>query len=159
MKVRIFLLALCLLLVSPAAYAGEYLVVAVSDGDTITVEPLQGGDRAKVRLHGIDAPELRQPYGQAAKIFVINTVLYKEVDIRPTPQGTDRYGRIVAIVDVPNYGILQELLLEAGLAWVYPAYCKDCSSWEAMQAEARRLRKGLWTDESPVEPWKWRKRK
>jgi len=98
--------------------------MAVSDGDTITVEPIEGGDRAKVRLHGIDAPELRQPYGEAAKAFTLNMTLFKEIEVRPEPQGTDRYGRIVAIVEIPGAGILQELLLEAGLAWVYTAYCR-----------------------------------
>jgi endonuclease YncB( thermonuclease family) len=158
-KTLLLLFGFGLLLVVPVAQAEPYRVVAVSDGDTITIEPIQGGDRAKVRLHGIDAPELRQPYGQAAKTFTLNTVLYKEIDVRPTPQGKDRYGRIVAIVEVPQAGILQELLLDAGLAWVYPAYCKNCNEWETIQEQARRQRKGLWVDGNPVEPWEWRKRR
>jgi len=148
-----------LLLISIPAFAELYRVVAVSDGDTLTVEPIEGGDRAKVRLHGIDAPELRQPYGEAAKTFTFNTILFKEIEVRPEPQGTDRYGRIVAVVEIPGTGILQELLLEAGLAWVYPSYCRDCSGWETIQEQARGQRKGLWTDENPVEPWEWRKRR
>jgi endonuclease YncB( thermonuclease family) len=146
-----------LLLISIPAHAAQYRVVAVSDGDTLTIEPVQGGDRAKVRLHGIDAPELRQPYGQAVKALVVNTALFKEVDVRPSQQGKDRYGRIVAVVDVPGAGILQELLLEAGLAWVWPRYCRDCGAWEAIQAKARDERRGLWADENPVAPWEWRK--
>jgi len=160
MKKLIPILGLWLLLVIPAvAHAEQFRVVAVSDGDTLTIEPLEGGDRAKVRLHGIDAPELRQPYGEAAKAFTLNTTLFKEIEVRPEPQGTDRYGRIVAIVEIPGVGILQELLLEAGLAWVYPAYCRDCGTWETIQEQARQLRKGLWRDENQVEPWEWRKRK
>jgi len=61
---RLALLSI-LQLISIPAFAEQFRVVAVSDGDAITIEPLEGGDRAKVRLHGIDAPELRQPYGQA----------------------------------------------------------------------------------------------
>ena len=159
MKKLTLLLCFCLLLVIQEAHASSYRVVAVSDGDTIVIEPIQGGHRAKVRLHGIDAPELRQPYGQAAKTFVLNTVLYKEVDIHQASQGTDRYGRIVAIVDVPGTGILQELLLDAGLAWVWSKYCLDCGEWEGLQANAARLDKGLWADKKPTEPWEWRKRK
>ena len=155
----LFLLALCLFLAVPVAHAEPYRVVGVADGDTITVEPISGGERTKVRLHGLDAPELRQPYGQAVKAFVLNAVLYKQVDIYPTPQGTDRYGRVVAVVDVPGVGVLQELLLDAGLAWVWSRYCRDCSDWEAIQAKARRQQKGLWQDDHPVEPWEWRKRK
>jgi len=133
-------------------------VVYVADGDTITVEPIEGGDRAKVRLHGIDCPETKQPYGQTAKAFTTEAVLFKEVDIQPSQQGKDKYGRIVAVVEIHGVGVLQELLLEAGLAWVYTKYCKDCGAWEAMEAEARSQRKGLWRDEEPMEPWDWRKR-
>ena len=141
------------------AWAWEARVVAVADGDTITVEPIQGGDKAKVRLHGIDCPETNQPYGQTAKAFVIEAVLFKEVDVHPSPQGKDRYGRIVAVVEIPGVGVLQELLLEAGLAWVYPQYCKDCGAWEMLEAEARNQRKGLWIEDKPVEPWEYRKRR
>ena len=40
-------------------------VVAVHDGDTITV--LRAKTSTRVRLHGIDCPESNQPYGAAAK--------------------------------------------------------------------------------------------
>lgn len=41
-------------------------VVGVHDGDTLTL--LVAGNRpVKVRLAGMDAPELNQPYGQQAK--------------------------------------------------------------------------------------------
>ena len=155
---RLALLAI-LQLISIPAFAEQFRVVAVSDGDTLTVEPIEGGDRAKVRLHGIDAPELRQPYGESAKTFTLNMTLFKVIDVQPTPQGNDRYGRIVGIVEIPGTGILQELLLEAGLAWVYPAFCKDCGTWETIQERARGQRKGLWTEDNPIEPWEWRKRR
>ena len=157
MKKRVFLFLLCLLLVSSPAHAAQYRVVAVADGDTITVEPVQGGDRASVRLQGIDAPEMNQPYGRAARAFVIEAVLHKEVKL--TSHRKDKYGRIVALVEIPGVGILQELLLDAGLAWVWPQYCRNCRAWEAMQRQARRQKKGLWADDKPVEPWEWRKRR
>jgi len=153
-------LLLCLFLAVPAL-AEPYRVVEVADGDTFTVEPRFGGYRAKVRLYGIDAPELRQPHGAAARRFVINAVLFKEVDVQPTPQGKDRYGRIFAIVVLEGGAVLQEMLLQAGLAWVYPQYCKDCKKWEAMQAEAKAQQRGLWArkgvEGKAVPPWEWRK--
>ena len=85
---------------APYAHAWPGRVVDVTDGDTIVVEPTGGGDRVKVRLHGIDAPERKQPFGEAARNFVRSIVLYKVVDVRPTPQKKDRYGRAVAIVEV-----------------------------------------------------------
>ena len=41
-------------------------VVGVHDGDTLTLLVV-GNQQVKVRLAGIDAPELAQPYGQQAK--------------------------------------------------------------------------------------------
>ena len=105
----------------------EARVVDVADGDTITVEPAKGGNRVKVRLHGIDAPELRQPYGQTAKSFVAEATLFKIVNVRPTPQRTDRYGRTVAVVELLD-GVLQELLLEAGLAWIVSSVLQKLQS-------------------------------
>jgi endonuclease YncB( thermonuclease family) len=134
--------------------AWEARVIGVADGDTITVEPAGGGDRVRVRLHGIDAPESKQPYGQASKGFVNNAALYKQADV--DAKSRDRYGRTVAIVTVPG-GVLQDLLLDAGLAWVYPQYCRKCTAWEQKQAAARKARKGLWGDKEPVPPWEWRK--
>jgi endonuclease YncB( thermonuclease family) len=158
-KYGFFFICGFLLALSAQAQAWEARIVAVADGDTITAEPIKGGERIKIRLHGIDAPETRQPYGQAAKGFVTNLVLFKEVDVQPTPQGKDRYGRIVAVIEIPGVGILQELLLEAGLAWVYRNYCKDCEAWEQLETEARNQRKGLWIEEKPIEPWVWRKKR
>ena len=161
MRKLIAFIILCpfILVLSTSSLAWEARVIAVADGDTITIEPIEGGDRVKVRLHGIDCPETNQPYGQAVKAFVTKAVLFKTVNVQPTPQGKDRYGRIVAVVEIPGVGVLQELLLEAGLAWVYPQFCKDCGAWETMEAEARNQRKGLWTEVKPIEPWEWRKKR
>jgi endonuclease YncB( thermonuclease family) len=147
-----------LFLLAYPACAWEARVVSVADGDTITVEPERGGDRVKIRLHGIDAPERKQPYGQSARGFVHNVSLYKRVEIDTKVK--DRYGRTVAVVTVPG-GVLQEMLLDAGLAWVYPQYCKDtfCGAWERKQSVARKARKGLWADPDPVPPWEWRRAK
>ena len=82
---RAVLLFLCLLLAVPA-FAEPFRVVDVADGDTITIEPKHGGARSKVRLHGIDAPEMGQPYGQVAKSFVAKAALFKDVDVQATPQ-------------------------------------------------------------------------
>lgn len=154
---RLLLFSLIFFLTCSQAYAWDARVVAVTDGDTITVEPATGGKRVKVRLYGIDSPESRQPYGQAAKSAVIDTALYKAVDIQTRDK--DRYGRIVAIVGTPGGDTLQEILLDAGLAWVYPQYCRGCSGWYALEEGAKEARRGLWRDGNPVPPWVWRRGK
>ena len=153
----LYTLLLFLVLLPAIAHAAMQRVVDVTNGDTIIIGSLHGGDRARVSLHGINAPEMNQPYGQASKAYVLRLVRNKLVDVEPTPQGKDQYGRVVAIVHVPGAGVLQELLLQEGLAWVYPQHCKNCGAWEAMQAQARREKKGLWAGENPVPPWQWRK--
>jgi endonuclease YncB( thermonuclease family) len=157
MKICVLTFVLHCLLMPLTALAWEARVVDVADGDTVTVEPVKGGERIKVRLHGIDAPETRQPYGHAAKGFVSNATLYKIVDIKEAQQGKDRYGRTVAVVVIPNVGILQEMLLVNGLAWVYLQYCKNCAAWMALQNQAQGQRRGLWADKNPIPPWAWRK--
>jgi len=55
-------------------------VVGVSDGDTISV--MREGRAAKVRLHGIDCPEKKQPFGTRAKQYTSDMAFGKEVTVR-----------------------------------------------------------------------------
>lgn len=68
MKNHILSFVLCLFLAVSMAHGAvpSCRAIAVSDGDTIPIEPVKGGDRSKTRLDGIDAPEMNQPYGQTA---------------------------------------------------------------------------------------------
>ena len=52
--------AVCVCINMPV-HAWPGVVTHVSDGDTVWVQPLQGGEAYKVRLLGIDAPEICQP--------------------------------------------------------------------------------------------------
>ena len=67
-------------------------VVAVADGDTITV---LGADRQqhKIRLQGIDAPERTQPFGERSKQSLSRMVFERDVRIKWDKR--DRYRRIV----------------------------------------------------------------
>lgn len=123
-------------------------MVAVADGDTITVEPLAGDEQIKVRLHGIDAPERKQPTGEAARGFVFEIALYKTVEVEE--KNVDRYGRLVAVIWLPSGESLQALLLENGLAWVCPRYCRNCREWEQLQHAAQQNRRGLWANPDAI---------
>jgi len=88
--IRIAIL-LCLLSASAlAADADSFTarVVSVSDGDTITAL-VDGKEQLKVRLTGIDAPELGQPFGQAAKRHLSGLAFGKTVEIEAG--GKDRW--------------------------------------------------------------------
>ena len=153
--------ALCLfcLLCSPAqaapasAFAGR--VVSVTDGDTITVLTADK-QQVKIRLYGIGCPERRQPFGGRARQATTDAAHGKTVEVHPREK--DRDGWTVAIVYVGES--LNELLVGQGLAWVYPQFCLEeeiCAPLRDLEQQARKGRKGLWIDESPVPPWEWRK--
>ena len=92
-------LVFIVLLVSPILiHAWEGKVVGVHDGDTISV--MRDGEAVKVRLAGVDCPEIGQPYGKRAKRFVSDLAFGKEVQVRAETK--DKYGRIVGWVTLPD---------------------------------------------------------
>lgn len=141
---------------SALAWTGS--VVSVSDGDTITVAI--DHDRKTslvVRLYGIDAPEAAQPHGPESSDY-LRALLPTGASVDILPFGMDRYGRTVALVR-HNGMVINGLMIKAGLAWVYPQYCRArfCRSWRKAQKAARAASAGLWRDENPTPPWVWRK--
>ena len=68
------------------------------------------------------------------------------------------YGRQIALVRTDTV-LLQESLVLAGLAWVYPQYCKIalCEEWKQLEAQAREDKAGLWKSENSIAPWEWRR--
>lgn len=151
----IFCAALLLVFSCPAA-AFEGKVVHVADGDSITVLA-QDKKQIKLRLYGIDCPELRQAFGQRAKSVTIAAAAGKMVSVDVVQK--DRYGRSVALVTLPDGQILNRLLLREGAAWVYTKYCKrpECTVWRDDEAAARASGHGLWAEDLVVPPWEWRK--
>lgn len=127
-------------------------VVGVHDGDTITV--LVAKDQYKIRLDGIDAPELSQAFGRVAKTFVSDRVFGKKVEVRISNK--DRYGRYIGEVFIAGRSVNREIVA-AGLAWQYRQYSKD-AELARLEAEARAKRIGLWKDAHPIPPWDYRKR-
>jgi micrococcal nuclease len=67
-------------------------------------------------------------------------------------------GRTVAVILVDGKNLNEELL-QAGLAWVYPQYCKAsfCSEWYRIEEAAREGRIGLWSHPNAVTPWEYRR--
>jgi endonuclease YncB( thermonuclease family) len=151
-KTYLNLFLFLLLLPSPALAATGY-VLRVHDGDTLT---LQDGRRSvRVRLYGIDAPELAQePYGPWAGRYAAWLVLGRQVDY--FPQDRDRYGRVVAIVVRRPDGLnVNEALLYNGCAWHYRRY-DHSARFAALEADARRAHRGLWAEAHPLPPWQYR---
>ena len=148
-------LALVLVLAARPALAWEGRVVAVPDGDSLTVE--RAGRTVKIRLYGIDSPEYRQPGWREARDFTRRLVDDRVVAIEPMDR--DAYGRVVALVSQGGVLVNRELV-RAGHAWQYPRYCRSrdlCTEMASLQDAARAERLGLWREPSPLPPWKWKR--
>jgi len=125
----------------------------VTDGDSITV--LIGREQVRVRLYGIDCPERAQAFGTRARQFTGELAFGNVVTVRV--RDTDRYGRAVGEVLLPDGRNLNHELVQAGLAWWYRQYARGDGTLERLEAEARVERRGLWADRAPVPPWEWRR--
>jgi endonuclease YncB( thermonuclease family) len=128
-------------------------ISAVHDGDTVDASCDTG--RLKVRVFGIDAPEIGQkPWGDNARTYL--KALVPDGKVRVQVIDTDRYGRSVARL----YNGEQDLgltMVRQGWAVMYSQY-NTSSTYETAQAQAKRERLGVWSRPgAQQEPWEWRK--
>lgn len=154
MKYSLILLVAVLLLsplqVQASTFTGK--LVKVLDGDT--VEVMHDGKAERIRLAQIDCPEKNQPFGQAAKRYVLEVAAHKVVTVQVDT--VDRYGRTVGEVFLPDGSNLNKQIVGAGFAWQYKRYSKD-PEYGDLEAGAKSAKLGLWQDMNPVPPWKWRR--
>jgi endonuclease YncB( thermonuclease family) len=130
-------------------------VVGITDGDTIRV--MHNGEAERIRLWGIDSPESKQPFGTRAKQFTGDLAFGNVVTVKV--HDTDRYGRTVAEIILPDGRNLNQEIVRAGFGWWYQQYAKHDRVLPALEEEARVAKRGLWADPDPVAPWEWRKAK
>ena len=121
-------------------------VIDVYDGDTLTVE--LDGVRERVRLIGIDAPEIRGPAHElalAAGAYLASLVAGETVDLVLGVKGRDRYGRLLAYVYLDGLFINLEMV-RAGCAVTYtvPPDVAHANEFLEAEREARANRQGLW---------------
>ena len=92
---------------------GPDMVVQVIDGDTFAMR-----SGKKVRIVGIDTPEIGQKFHDEARDYLIALIQNKEVFLKVNPDSLDRYGRLLAevFIDTLNVGLA---ILRAGLAELY----------------------------------------
>ena len=126
-------------LAPPRTFSGRAYVI---DGDTIVVR------NTKIRLWGIDAPELDRPYGQKAKWAMVaicrGTMISVELD------GETSHDRFVGICRLPDGTDIAAELVRRGLALDVPYYSGGRYRHLEPQGVRRRLH-------DPAAAWRYRK--
>jgi micrococcal nuclease len=145
------------------AHALQGTVVRVADGDTLWLRPAPSAPSAqsapsakpvKVRLQGIDAPEICQPWGREARRALQRLVLNKPVQV--DTRARDRYGRTIGIV-TQGQADVGAALVAAGHAWS-DSYRDDPGPYATQEREARAQRRGLFSQADPEPPNDFRRR-
>jgi micrococcal nuclease len=129
-------------------------VTRVSDGDTLWVRPADGGRPIKIRLDGVDAPEICQPGGREARNKLEQLVLRQPVTVEVRLR--DDYGRAVATLRQAGRDV-GELLVREGFAWNH-RYHGVPGPYAAAEGEARAARRGVFGDPAALPPREFRER-
>ena len=139
---------------SVASWAWSGVVTHVSDGDTVWVQPMQGGEAQKIRLLGIDAPEICQAWGPQARDALQTLVQGQPVEVQGRHR--DTYGRLLAQLTRQGHDVGAWMVLQ-GHAWSY-RYKRQAGLYDAQQIQAQSHRQGLFADGRAVPPRTFRKR-
>lgn len=159
-----------LALFTVAAHAEQLsgTVVDISDGDTLRIK---SDGIHKIRLKGIDAPEMAQPFGPESRQHLAEMTFMKEA-VADCPQ-RDQYGRLICTIyiadpactaaECPMTYDVNLAQLDASLAWWYRFYADEQSptqrvSYEVAEESARVAQLGLWSRNDTMAPWAWRRK-
>jgi endonuclease YncB( thermonuclease family) len=135
----------------PPTTVGKALVTHIVDGDTFDVA-LNGGTE-RVRIIGIDTPEVGQCYYQQAKDHLMSLIAGKTVTLTKDVSETDRFGRLLRYVTAPlsnpNGVVDVNLSLLTGgfaVASEYPPDTARAAEFAVTEKVAREAGRGLWGD-------------
>ncbi len=126
-------------------------VVTVYDGDTIKIR-FEDGHERKVRLIGIDCPEIGDPNKKKslqallAKRFAFHCLFRKTVELTYESEREDKYGRLLAYVWIEGK-LFNEFILNQGFAevfWAFPYKLKE--RFIQVQNAAREHGRGFWRE-------------
>ncbi|OFV68312.1 MAG: micrococcal nuclease [Candidatus Syntrophoarchaeum caldarius] len=116
------------------------VVTSVIDGDTVE---LQNGER--VRLLGINTPEMGQPYYEEATNMLKKLIEGKTVMLEKDVEDKDKYGRLLRYIYIDDRFVNLELVRE-GYANVYiiPPNTRYSDDFEKAEEEAKNAKRGIW---------------
>lgn len=119
----------------------------IFDGDTLWVLPEGGGRSRKLRVEGIDAPEICQSGGVAARDALRKRFGGKMVTVRE--QTRDTYGRPLVVIEVGGEDVAG-WMVQQGWAWSY-RWRGDPGRYALQEAQARGAKRGIFGEASPAE--------
>ena len=139
------LLAAVALTLGPAPGAAQ-LVERVVDGDTIIVQGV-----GRVRLIGVDTPETVDPrrpvecFGKEASAFTKRLLEGHRARLEYDRDRTDRYGRTLAYVYLPNGTFANAEIVRQGYGHAYTRFpFRYLDEFRQYEREARQGERGLW---------------
>ena len=135
-------------------------IIKIIDGDTVYFQANADDAYKKIRLVGIDAPEMKQPFGHQSRQCLANLINNKLVQI--ISFGEDRYKRILAKILIEKIDI-NLTMIKNGCAWFYRRYkntlnMDDQVLYDQAETFAIENKKGLFSNQEAEAPWVWRKK-
>jgi micrococcal nuclease len=138
----------------------------IFDGDTIWIDQIDCDSKhiltenLKLRLIGIDAPEMEQQFGKESKLCLSQLIGKNSIKLKT--YGRDRYQRILAKIMVGEVDI-NLTMIKKGCAWFYRQYQdsldeNDQKLYDQAEQIAQRQFLGLFKNVKALPPWVWRKK-
>ena len=144
---RKLLVIILTIITSIVLYSSNYSVVKIYDGDTVTVKSIDDSSIIRVRMYGIDAPEISQkPYGVMSRDYLKSLIGDKVVDIDLINR--DKYGRYVGKIYYNtndgnrHYANLE--MLQNGYAFYYYQYAKKDLEFRDAESYAKLHKLGIY---------------
>ena len=132
-----------LLLTTFVCFGTTTKVTRVIDGDTFETETGE-----KVRLIGINAPEISDIFGQEAKQYLSDLIENKTVDLQTDniSNDRDRYQRLLRYIILDGVDINKKMVSD-GYAFAYLKYhFSKSTDYEQAQILSREANNGIWGD-------------
>lgn len=151
----IFLLIILCTSVTSTPLVMRGVVAEVRDGRTIVVD--SHGRKLHVLLRGVDAPDLKQEFGDRSRDHLARLILNKPVEVEFSQfKGEHVIGKVVC--EGLDIGLQ---VVRDGVAWMDRNMAElsaaDASVYRASEEAARNEMRGLWQDGTPMPPWEWRR--
>ena len=139
---------------TPAIHIQSGVVTRVVDGDTVWVKTGLAGHPLKVRISGIDAPEICQAGGGEARDALKQRVLGQLVTV--SFKQHDSYGRALASVTWQGEDVGRWMVVN-GYAWSY-RFRRSAGPYALEQSQAVQSRRGIFSMGGAQNPRTFRKR-